>query len=297
MTIDTRVVTGPAETGILNELEKQVISSLSRLGILFRVFSRVKDSNSIREKLAEKKQSYTENSKKMQDLFGIRVALYFSDDSEIAQKAVQKVFDLDSTSITLPTDGVFGPIRCNLVFRVPENLAKKSLVLQSHPLIDSTFETQFRTVFSEGWHEIEHDLRYKRKEDWDNLDDLSRTLNGLMATLETCDWMSIKIFEDMAFRKYSDNSVLAFIHAKFRLKIQKSDIQNSILMRTINEDHQLRKLIFKISRKEFLEKMLEKSIDIPLTSENIIYLCNRFFINSPKIHGCEPRYLRDIFDA
>ena len=296
MKTDHYVTTGPTEEKVLKELEKLIISSLSRLGILFRVFSRLKDPNSTKEKLAEKEQMYLRDSKKMQDLFGIRVILYFSDDSQIAQKAIKKVFDLDSASITEPTDGVFGATRCNLVFKMPDNFATQCLILQKNQLIDSTFETQFRTVFSEGWHEIEHDLRYKRKDDWRNLDDLSRTLNGLMATLETCDWMSIRIFEDMAFRKYGENSVLALIHAKFRLKIQKSTSQNSELMSVIEGDRQLKKEIFKVKREEFLEKMLEESIDLPLTPENIIFLCNRFFINETKISDCEPRHFRDVLD-
>ncbi|MBK7959276.1 MAG: hypothetical protein IPK03_14995 [Bacteroidetes bacterium] len=31
----------------------------------------------------------------------------------------------------------------------------------NNSLVDSTFEVQLRTILSEGWHEIDHDLRYK----------------------------------------------------------------------------------------------------------------------------------------
>lgn len=34
--------------------------------------------------------------------------------------------------------------------------------------IDDTFEIQIKTMFFEGWHEIEHDMRYKGEELWKN---------------------------------------------------------------------------------------------------------------------------------
>ena len=45
--------------------------------------------------------------------------------------------------------------------------------------IEPTFKIQIRTVFSEGWHEVEHDLRYKCKDDWEGCELYSHTLNGI----------------------------------------------------------------------------------------------------------------------
>jgi ppGpp synthetase/RelA/SpoT-type nucleotidyltranferase len=38
-----------------------------------------------------------------------------------------------------------------------------------YDLVDNTFEIQFRTTLSEGWHEVDHLMRYKCKPDWEPL--------------------------------------------------------------------------------------------------------------------------------
>ena len=66
---------------IRKELEKILSNELKRIGILCRLFSRIKNANSIEDKL--NKKQYSNNDKLMQDLFGFRVATYFNDDLEI----------------------------------------------------------------------------------------------------------------------------------------------------------------------------------------------------------------------
>lgn len=75
--------------------------------------------------------------------------------------------------------------RHNLVFKVPDVYSNEiGIAIRNRP-IDTTFELQLRSILSEGWHEVDHDLRYKSKSNWINQGDLSRALNGIMATLET----------------------------------------------------------------------------------------------------------------
>ena len=65
--------------------------------------------------------------------------------------------------------------------------------------IDATFEVQLRTISFEGWHEIEHDMRYKSPYGDDFWrEDLSRTLNSVLANLELCDWTTLNVFEKLA---------------------------------------------------------------------------------------------------
>lgn len=65
------------------------------------------------------------------------------------------------------TDKVFMPTRLNLIFRMDDFCSRELVnVLKDidgidSSLIDCTYEIQLRTVLSEGWHEVEHDLRYK----------------------------------------------------------------------------------------------------------------------------------------
>lgn len=69
-------------------------------------------------------------------------------------------------------------------------------------LIDETYEIQIRTILSEGWHEVEHDLRYKCKEEWNNFQEESRLLNGIYATLESSEWAMLTLFEKLSYSQY-----------------------------------------------------------------------------------------------
>ena len=173
---------------ILNEVTAEVEKPLQRSGIYYRIFARQKSDDSINKKIKEKLDSYKANGKKMQDLFGIRVIVYFREDVELLHdyyknnfpgyletsdtnedivKAESKLSDLGALR-----DKVFMPTRLNLVIRMDEYHSKnlKEGLIGSDicsEMIDNTYELQLRSVLSEGWHEVEHDLRYKtRAEKW-----------------------------------------------------------------------------------------------------------------------------------
>lgn len=278
-----------AEQGIADSLADLVYNELSRIGLLFRVFSRAKSSDSITKKLENEKYRPEPDEKKVQDLFGVRVALYFPDDEVVAQEALKRAFNWDELSSTIdaPSGATFGPTRCNLVFRLPDDLATQSLVLRTEKRIDSTFEVQIRTVFSEGWHEIEHDLRYKCRNDWGPYSDLDRAMNGLIATLETCDWAIIKLFEDLAWRHYKAKEWLPMIRTKFRLRFQSAGM-DSALMAVLNDDNDIARRVFRVERADVLNKVLSKKLDLPVTVDNLIYVANRYFIHSDKIAEITP---------
>lgn len=277
------------ERRIAETLKSEIESELSRAGLLFRVFARAKNHQSIQTKLALKVYGEEGNDKKMQDLYGVRVALYFPDDSELAQRLLKSKYQYNSKASTIdsPTDATFGPTRCNLIFQLPDVHCKTSAILQAQPKIDKTFEVQFRTVFSEGWHEIEHDLRYKCKDDWSNHKDLTRALNGFLATLETCDWAIIKLFEDLAWRHYKAKEWLPMLRTKFRLRWQSQELGVDI-QALFNQDNELAKSIFRVDRQELLMKLVESRIDIPVTPSNLVFICNHFYIKSNDIAVLAP---------
>ncbi|MCO4883527.1 hypothetical protein, partial [Paraburkholderia caribensis] len=105
--------------------------------------------------------------------------------------------DEKSSTIDLPSDSTFSVVRYNLIFRVSEDEEHSYGRLFNGQPIDTTFEVQIRTMLSEGWHEVEHDLRYKCKSHWDQQQDLSRTLNGVIATLETAEWSMTRVFDEL----------------------------------------------------------------------------------------------------
>jgi ppGpp synthetase/RelA/SpoT-type nucleotidyltranferase len=104
------------------------------------------------------------------------------------------------STIDRPERDQFSVTRYNLIFRLPGETADSFSRIKGNRPLDLTFEVQLRSILSEGWHEVEHDLRYKAKENWNGHDDLSRVLNGIVATLETSEWNMGRVFEELAYR-------------------------------------------------------------------------------------------------
>lgn len=180
--------------------EKRIVDQLkgylNHSGVFYRIFSRSKSIQSIKKKLEIKKDKYSINGSKMQDLIGIRVVFYFLDDIHIfAEYLRKKEFYVDESNserdlakteiknIDL-VNTVFMPTRLNFICRIPENLVvdlQQQLMQVTEfdaRLIDMTYEIQLRSVLSEGWHEVEHDLRYKCKDEpwWSYCKEESRFL-------------------------------------------------------------------------------------------------------------------------
>lgn len=185
----------------IRPLEYEIRGYLDKCGLFYKVFARIKNSNSIIEKIEDRKRQ-GKIGYKLQDLIGIRIVLYFKNDIELCEKLIQQHFQVDNKSIDDPDIEKFRAQRINYVCKLPESVkANFDNKVWEYP-IDQTFEIQIRTIFSEGWHEIEHDFRYKCLDEWEDFDDQSRTLNGILATLENCDWAISSLFEQMAYEDY-----------------------------------------------------------------------------------------------
>ena len=154
--------------------------------------------------------------------------------------------------------------------------------------IDDTFEIQIRTVFSEGWHEIEHDLRYKCKEDWKDDVEMSRALNGIFATLETCDWSIISLFDKLSYQKYISNSWEAMLRNKLRIRISDNAI-NPDLRKILDNKKEIAKGLYKLDREEFILLMSNKPFSaFPKTYDNIIYIANMYYWHDSEITSLTP---------
>ncbi|HGU3926376.1 TPA: RelA/SpoT protein, partial [Escherichia coli] len=139
--------------------------------------------------------------------------------------------------------------------------------------IDSTFELQIRSILSEGWHEVEHDLRYKAQYDWDGHDTESRKLNGIYATLETSEWTMIKIFDELAYKHYKNKNWNGMLRQKLRLRLGTQELHHDII-NVLNNNPGVAKDIFRISRKDLLNKMSEKRFSLPINLNTLVYFCN-----------------------
>jgi ppGpp synthetase/RelA/SpoT-type nucleotidyltranferase len=280
---------------ITNKLEKSIKTELDKCGLMYRLFSRVKSSESITNKI--EKKDYRNLQKKITDIIGIRITLYFKDDVELVYKTLKAKPNFDHESTDPHSIDEFKPIRCNLTFNLNEEYLNeaKTIISDDLDVVDTKYEVQIRTVLSEGWHEVEHDLRYKCKDDWNGHDDLNRNLNGIFATLETSEFSMLQMFENLAYRHYKENKIEPLIKTKYRVRL-KNEVLNDELKKLLATDKELLKRIFRIDRKKFFSSFLKSKIRIPLTLENLVLLINHFEIKDPRIREFESDFVKGEFE-
>jgi ppGpp synthetase/RelA/SpoT-type nucleotidyltranferase len=139
-------------------LTDEISDSLSKCGLMYRIFSRVKTVDSIRHKLNVK---YADKKVKIQDMIGIRIVLYFQDDVD-ALAVYYSAKDVVKKSIDEYDSSTFKPQRLNITRLIPEDMAEDftaAVPEEFKDLVEPTYEIQIRTVFSEGGHGVEKDLR------------------------------------------------------------------------------------------------------------------------------------------
>ena len=267
---------------------------LDRVGIYYRVFTRSKSLDSIKKKLEKKTEQYKREGKKLQDVIGIRLVFYFLEDVEIVASYLREESIRDSESnstydlrgrevdgIGGLADKVFMPIRLNLVFRMDDRTTKEFVkVLKGYEgldceLVDNTYEVQLRTVLSEGWHEVEHDLRYKCKDEpwWGYCDQESRMLNGIYASLETSERTLGQLFAEISYKNYKQKDWEAMIRNHLRIKFLEEPLSPEI-KEVLNESNTMAKLILKQEKKKLLDCLFRATRPYPLSMENIVYLIN-----------------------
>ncbi|NBA88906.1 hypothetical protein GVN16_24235 [Emticicia sp. CRIBPO] len=279
----------------LDRLAKNVCEiiedDLLKIGIFHRIFQRCKTNSSVRKKINFKK--YESTGKLLQDIIGIRIVFYFSDDLDFFYSFLKNKHEryyLDEM-VDEKTTTEFKPQRTNLVFRIPDEFISEFRELIPNKLIDSTFEVQLRTVFSEGWHEIDHDLRYKFPGHWDNQINMSRTFNGILAALETKDWSIISLFNQLSYDHYKSQSIDAMIRTKFRLRFSGDEDLRPEIRQVISQSPQLFKNIFKLEREDFLNKIAYQAQRFPLTINNLVLFLNHKFLKDESLDVHTPKVL------
>ena len=256
------------------EIRREIEELLSGIGLLFRVFARGKNPTSLTKKLTQEPGKYAIGGKLIQDVIGVRVALYFPDDIPIVKSILESKFKLNSAASTIDTPGSdqFSVTRYNLVFQLPIEAAENLIRGSKGAPIDATFEVQLRSILSEGWHEVEHDLRYKAKEDWSGHEDLSRVLNGIVAILETSEWSMGKLFDELAFRHYKAKNWNAMLPSLLRMRLR-GPISEEIAV-VLSANTAAAKELSRIDRAKLLKNFSRTKPKIPVTSDNVIFLWN-----------------------
>ncbi|WP_185217536.1 RelA/SpoT domain-containing protein [Sphingobacterium mizutaii] len=289
---------------LAKKVSDRVELEVLKLGIQYRIFHRSKDLNSIKEKIERKEiegSPYSVEGKKIRDIIGIRIVTYFQDDIPLVISVVNKTIEkleqeIDPTELT-----VFRPKRTNITYslnREETNLLSEAISInldQVYKLADNTFELQLRTVLSEGWYEIDHNLRYKCQSDWDPYNEQQRMLNGIYASLETNDIAMKNLFNELAYQHFKAKNWEGLMRTKFRIRFKLSSLNDQITS-ILDNNIRLGKLIIKLDRQEMLLELAKFNNNIPLTLSNFFYLINYCFLKEPEIKEITPTELIDLFD-
>lgn len=249
---------------VRTDLFSIIEEKLKKAGFYYRIAYRVKAVDSTVDKLIFKDygRAGTENEdKKMQDLIGIRIMLYFVDDVSICRNLLDTLFiEPGVWETTETTEYEFKAMKVNGIFKLPGYLAKTIVNPVLSNYIDDTFEVQVRTNSFEGWHEIEHDLRYKGSVFGSSNEALARRMNSILATFELCDDSLVKVIEDLGHQHYKEHKWGDMIRCHYRLKLNNSLMSQEIID-VFNEDTDLAKIFFKFSRSDAITRLWNNTQD------------------------------------
>lgn len=238
--------------------------NLKKAGFYYRIAYRVKRAESITEKMIKRdygRKGTDYENKKLQDLVGVRIILYFEDDMSIVRTLLDSMFSepghWDTTETTVYE---FRAMKINGTFRLPNYLSKMIVNPHLTDYVDDTFEIQVRTNAFEGWHEIEHDLHYKGNAFNEKNETLSRRMNSILATLELCDNSLVTLIEDLGHQHYKDKNWEDMIRCHYRIKFSNEPLMKEII-ECFDQDLELAKMFFKFERRKLLVTMWNRNTE------------------------------------
>lgn len=271
-------------------LHNTLVTKLNNAGIYFNSTSRIKSESSLLHKLETGKYSMQEGGRKIQDIIGIRINLFYLEDMDICEKILEETFLLDNWSKTKNEENKFEAQKCNGVFRIPSKYLRNIPASVWNKPFDQTFEVQLRTVLFEGWHEIEHEMRYKYKlgsdsketDLWTGHEDLSRVMNSIIANLELCDWSIMQIFNSIHDSQYKEKNWENAIRSKYRLRITQDPLKPE-LREYLDNNPDIVAQFHTVSKRELVEILLNKKYHKELTPDRVIYLINKEIVHNEYI--------------
>ena len=284
---------------VLKEIERDLINKLDRCGLMYRIFSRAKTLDSISKKIDKNPHKYSEDGKKIQDVLGLRIVFYFASDVRLFSDLLMTEPNYDSISDSenefkekiqrckdcehysnVKFEELFRPVRLNMVFKIPLDLIDEfkneiaTLGEDRAKLIDYTYEVQIRSVLSEGWHEIEHDLRYKCQSEWIGFEEQSRTLNGIYAALESHESAMEMLFEKKAYAHYKKKEWESLLKDHLRLRISNKPLK--VELKTIlDANPNNAKSLIRCSRHNVIRSLYAYRKSFIISLDNLVFLINR----------------------
>ena len=260
----------------VEQIVDEVSTHMKNAGIKAEVNGRVKHFFSIYKKMVNQDKTVDQ----IYDLFAVRIIVESVKDCYAALGVIHEMYT--------PIPGRFKDY-----IAMPKPNMYQSLHTTVIGPQGKTFEIQIRTIFSEGWHEIEHDFRYKCLSDWDNNRDLSRTLNGIFATLDNCDWAISSLLTEVAYRHYKAGEWIPMLKNTFRIRILDSDGMDEIL-KYFDENKSIAKAFFRLEREDFLLWLSDISSRLPLNLKNVVLLANMYSIKDPYLDELTSETMKSI---
>lgn len=132
----------------------------SNLVNVHQVTSRVKEFDSLKNKIESKAGKYTRLSD-ITDIVGVRIITYFEDEVDIISQIIEQEFHVDhknSVDKRILEVNTFGYKSLHYVVSLSES-RNKLPEYQTYSLYKA--EIQIRSILQHSWAEIEHDLGYK----------------------------------------------------------------------------------------------------------------------------------------
>jgi len=158
----------------LNLIARYIEEKLHTLDIVHSVRYRIKDSEHllakiIRKKIKDPKREITIHNYKssITDLIGIRAIHLFKEDWVFIHKFIEDNWDFHEQPLAYIREGDTGPCveeykkyKCDIELH-PHGYRSVHYLIQSRPGRDPYIaEIQVRTIFEEGWSEIDHTIKY-----------------------------------------------------------------------------------------------------------------------------------------
>jgi ppGpp synthetase/RelA/SpoT-type nucleotidyltranferase len=150
-------------TDLARTLENSLRIIVGRLGISAHVSSRVKEADTVREKIIRK--NYTEFQRQLQDLVGVRVVTLYDCDVDRFVRAFLDDFDKGGVAEVLHKDSSnkksqlrpneFGYLSSHVVFKIATDI-------NPWGSFGGMFaELQVRSTLQNGWADVSHSMDYK----------------------------------------------------------------------------------------------------------------------------------------
>ncbi len=256
-----------------SELKYNITELLNRCGIFHTIISRRKTATSLEHKFRSGKYG---GEKKIQDIVGIRVILYYQDDITICRHLFDEAFGEGDWVTSENDDDSFTATKTNGVFRLPDYLIDQINPSAWDMSIDQTFEIQIRTAYFEGWHEVEHDLRYKYQDIWEGATykKYSRQLNSIIATLELCDDSMITTLENFSHELYREERWDEMLRMHYRIRMTDQELYPELYEVFSADSKAYGKKLYKCSREKLILQLANIRRVIPISVNMVVAVLN-----------------------